>query len=222
MMRKLTAVLALGLALQGCGNTPDRADASASLQALKLLPTLLQRRGAPDPAQLTALRQALEADGKPVISVALPGLKFAALMVPYYPSKGGSMTWSSVTFETVTLKDGILQSSRGLGPDLMASVAPGIGQVSQASGSFHRIYEYLDGGDVARQVDYDCDFAAGGAQKVTVLDQSYDTRLVVETCFKGADRFQNRYWFDGGGKIRQSEQRLAPGTAPMRIQAIVE
>lgn len=223
MMRKLVMLLALGLALQGCGNTPDRADAAISLQAVARVPALLAQRwrGGADPAQLTSLRQALEADGKPVISVALPGVKYASLMVPYYPSKD-AMTWSSPGYETVTLKDGILQSSRGFGPDLMASSAPGIGQVSAASGSFHRIYEYLDGLDAPVQMDYDCDFAEGGAQRVTVLDQAYDTRLVVETCFKGEDRFENRYWFDKGGKIRQSEQRLSPGTAPMLIQRIVD
>ncbi|NBZ86854.1 YjbF family lipoprotein [Stagnihabitans tardus] len=223
MMRKLVMILALGLSLQGCGNTPDRADAAVSLKAIARIPALLAQRSAGDvdPAQLATLREALEADGQPVISVALPGLKYASLMAPYYPSRD-AMTWSSPGYETVTLKDGILQSSRGFGPDLMASAGPGIAQVSAASGSVHRVYEYLNGLDVPVQMDYDCDFAAGGAQRVTVLDQVYDTRLVVETCYKGADRFENRYWFDKGGKIRQSEQRLSPGTAPMLIQRIVD
>lgn len=223
MIKHLAGLALLAVVLMGCGNAEDSSVVSASLQALRQLPgqVLRPRGAAPDPAAVAQLRAALQADGKPVVSVALPDARYAALMVPYYPSRVGQV-WSSMTYETVTLVDGILVQSRGFGPDIMASAAPSAAEVSAASGSFHRVYEYIDGADTATRLDYDCDFAPGGAEQVVVLGQAYDTRRVTETCFKGADRFTNVYWFDKGGKIRQSDQRLAPGIAAMRLQRVMD
>lgn len=221
MRGKLALLLALALA--GCGNSREQADIKVSLQALRQIPGLiLGRQAPPDPAAIAQVRQALEADGKPAINISLPALKYATLMVPYYPSKDGAMTWANGSYETVTLRQGVLVWTRGLGPDLMASQGPDLAQISSASGSVHRIYEYLDGGDQPQQYDYDCDFSPGGPAQVAVLGLVYDTRLVIEDCSKGADRFQNRYWFDKGGKIRQSEQLLAPGAEPMLLQHVID
>ena len=211
------------LFLAACGNTPDSADTSLSLRALRAIPAaLVARPAAPTAAELAQTRAALQASGQPAIQVHAPGLNYSAFMVPYFPTKGGALTWSSGTYETVTLRDGILVWTRGLGPDLMASQAPSLAQVRAGQGSFHRIYEYLDGGDAVQSYDFDCDFAAKGPDSLTILDFSYQAQLVVETCSRGDQRFENRYWFDSSGKIRQSEQLLVPGMAPLRIQAVVD
>lgn len=219
MRQKLAGLFFLAMA--ACTSSSGRDGLPTVIGLIKLIPNALvnQREGL-SPDQKASIRRALEADGKPSISVSLPG-QLLLFMVPYYPSRTGQV-WSSMTYETVTLRDGVLQSTRGLGRDIMATRAPDVAMISSAGGSFHRIYEYLDGADQPMQVDYDCDLAPGGSENVDVLGLVYSTRLVVEDCTSGKNSFQNRYWFDTNGSIRQSVQFFAPGRASLTLQKIVD
>lgn len=192
--------LVVCLLLAGCGTAPERGDLLTSAQALGGLPGALLGRQADFGPEVAG--RSLE--------VAVPGLGFAARMVPWYPAKTGQ-TWIAEGGQSVTLQDGLLQQTRGFGPDLMAAQGPGIAQVRAGTGSFHRIHEYLDGGDRALQVDFDCDFSAATEGGL---------RVVTETCRDGDMQFQNLYRFGAGGALRDSVQLLAPGLSPMTLRAV--
>lgn len=214
----LLAVLAL---VAACGNSNEADTARGSLDAIKGIGALVSGRK-PAPPDVAQIRAALEAAGKPVVSVSWAERGYSNFMAPYYPPRGGVQTWASATIETVSLREGVLVQSRGFGPDLMAAQAPSLGQIASASGRFHRIHEYLDGGDRPVQMDFDCSFAPGGAEEVVILDRRYAANRVDETCSSGAVSFTNRYWFQSGGKLRQSAQILAPGLQPLVIQHIMD
>ena len=120
------------------------------------------------------------------------------------------------------MQDGIVVATRGFGPDIMTSIAPGIAQVRQASGSFARSYYYLDGADQKLRLTYACTFAPNGTEAVEVLGKVYATRRVTETCTGPDSSFENVYWFDDGGKLRQSDQILARGLKQIRLQRIID
>lgn len=182
------------LLLAGCGMAPEREDFLTSARALGALPSALFGSPATVPPG-------------PGLEVTLADLGFAARMQPWHEAKTGQ-TWLAPSGESVTLKDGILQQTGGFGPDLMASQVPDIAQIRAGSGSFHRIHEYLDGGDRAIQVDFDCDFSARSEAGL---------RLVTETCRDGDLQFQNLYRFGPEG-LRDSVQHLAPGLGPMTLR----
>ncbi len=221
-MRSVSAVkilFAVLVLLHGCGNSSDVITAGASFGRISGAGVSGANR---DASQPESLRAALEADGKPVISVTVPSLNYTALMAHYYPGHFGAMVWSSMTYETVALRDGIVTQTRGFGRDIMASQTPGLAQIRATSGGFHRVYEYLDGDDQAIQVNYDCDFVSSGSEAVIVLGRSYQTHKVTERCSSPSFHFDNIYWIDGSGKIRQSSQLLAPGLDSMLIQSIID
>jgi hypothetical protein len=213
-LRAIAGLLALGL-LIGCGSNGSVEDFKRTASGVS---GLLRR---PPPMDVAAERATVEAAGTRVIAVVIDK-RFGSYMQPYVADRDGKVTWAAQTLETVVTRDGIVLETHGFAQDLMASRAPTAAQVASAQGSFHRIYENLDGRDSATQRDYDCDFAPGSAEKVVILGLAYPTRQVVETCFKGEERFQNRYWIDQSGKIRQSEQVLTPGRPPMKIQHIID
>lgn len=215
--------------LAACGNGGDAVDARNSINAGKSLFTTNlfgPRKPAPDltrldPAAAAPIRTALEAAGQPAYAVGIPSRGYLTFM-GVYGQNGPVKTWVSQSYETVSLNDGILVATRGFGADLMTADAPDLSQVSRASGSFHRIYYYLDGADQTYSTDYDCDFAPAGSETVTVLAKSYATRKVTESCQAPNDSFVNTYWFDGRGSLRQSAQRMTPGISPVTLQRVID
>lgn len=228
-MRNTFCLVALlsGLALAGCGSDPEAADGQRSLLAGvklgSLVVNLAHKPGSEglDPTEAAALRVALTKSGQPIYAVSIVDLGYANLMAPY-GQNGPVQTWASTAYETISMRDGIVVATRGFGPDIMTTVAPDIAQVSRASGSFARSYDYLDGADQKYQLTYACTFAPVGTETVTVLGKAYATRRVTEFCVGSDSSFENTYWFDGAAKLRQSDQRLAPGLKAMRLQRVID
>lgn len=221
------AVLAL-VALTACGNDPVARETKASVPLGKALVTgltgLLSRKAAPaaaSPALIAAARAGLEQAGNPIILAALPKRGYLGPIAPY-GQNGGVVTWSGSSMESVALKDGILVATRGFGPDLMAARVPDISQVRRASGYFHRGYSYLDGADQGHFYEYDCTFAPAGTETIDVFGKTYVARKVVESCENPDSAFENTYWFDASGTLRQSDQRVSPELEMMRLQRIVD
>lgn len=228
-MNKIVPMAALlsGLALAGCGNDPQVQDTQLSLAAGFKLGSLVVRFGhkpgseSLDPTAVAALRTALEKSGQPIYAVSVADLDYANLMAPY-GQNGSVQTWASTSYESVSMRDGMVVATRGFGPDIMTSVAPDIAQVAHASGGFQRSYYYLDGADQKTLISYACSFAPSGSETVVVLGKAYATHKVTESCAGTDSPFQNIYWFDSNGKLRQSDQRLAPGLKAMRLQRVID
>ena len=221
------SALVLGFTLSGCGNDPQAGDTQLSLKAGVKLGSMALRLGrnptdqAVAPAAVTALRAALEKSGQPIYLVSVADLGYANLMAPY-GQNGAVQTWASTTYESVSMRDGIVVATRGFGPDMMTSVAPDAAQVARGVGSFQRSYYYLDGADQTTLVSYTCTYAQSGSETVVVLGKGNATRKVTESCAGPVSPFENAYWFDGSGKMRQSDQRLAPGLKAMRLQRVID
>ncbi|OZA04916.1 MAG: hypothetical protein B7Y02_16015 [Rhodobacterales bacterium 17-64-5] len=222
----LAAALSLGL-LAGCGNDPAAQDARQTLPSARMFTEAFTRTFAPnaakpaDPAAVAAVRQGLEQAGTPVVLVRVARFGYANLMGPY-GQNGAVTTWASNSSQTVALQDGILVATRGFGPDLMSARVPDLAQVRRASGYFHRGYAALDGADQSHLLEYDCTFAEAGRENIDVFGKTYAARKVTESC-EGPDMvFQNAYWFDQIGVLRQSDQHATAGLSTVRLQRIVD
>ncbi len=196
------AALLSGLA--GCGSDTDE---FAGARLLKSTATQLAK-GKPAAAPATTVtRAAVNSVTTPLLLLNVEGTGASALVVPF-GRNGGVDTWSSVDKKTVSFRSGILVATRGLGADLMSVVAPDIAQVARGSGSYDRVYFYLDGLDQTRREQFRCSLSVAGSQTIVIAEQGYATRHVVETCSGTSGRFDNDYWFDGGSALRQSRQRI--------------
>lgn len=223
----LVVVVLSFLVLSACGNDPAVQESKQSLPTGKgiaaSLSGLFPKKPAPppDPAALAAAGQALRNIGQPLVLINLQSFGVSRVLAPY-GRNGAVITWASATHETVALADGIVVATRGLGADLMTARAPEVGQVRDATGYFHRGYSYLDGADQRQFFEYDCTFARAGTEQIELLGKSYVTRKVIETCEGPESSFNNAYWFDESGTLRQSDQRVSPQLQFMRLQQIVD
>lgn len=216
----------LGLAA-GCGSDPIVQESRAHLpkgQAIGAMVSALfvkPKPAAVDPAAVAAVRQALVQAGQPVLLVKVPSLGYANLFAPY-GENGDVTTWASPTGQTIALKDGLLVATRGFGTDLMSAKVPALRQVRRGNGTFARDYYDLDGADQNRRLSYACSFALVGAETIEVFGASYATHKVSETCLGPVQSFENAYWFDADGNLRQSVQHAAPGLPTLQIARIID
>lgn len=216
------------LVLAGCGNDEAGNDLSAPA---KVLFSALQGVGKPtatanpnDPAVkagILAYRAQLEADGQPILLASNQTLKYGTLHAPF-GQNGDVVTWSSVGYQEISLRGGILIATRGFGPDLMSATAPGVAMIARASGTTVRRYHYLDGADQPQVLEFNCTLSPAGSESIEVMAKVFAARKVRETCAGPSGSFVNEYWFDSGLNIRQSSQRMAPGLDNLFMQRIVD
>lgn len=228
-MRKL--ILCAALVASACGNDRGSNDFAGAPQAIF---AGLQNKGAPSHGTVTAdttnpavktgilaFRAGLQKDGQPIIIASNTTLKYGALLAPF-GGNNGVTTWSSTSYQTISLRDGVMVATRGFGPDLMSSVAPAISTIAAAHGTTQRRYSYLDGADQPQSLDYTCTLAPAGSESIEVMAINFATRKVTENCAGPAGQFVNEYWFDDGSNVRQSKQFLAPGLGNMQIQRVID
>jgi hypothetical protein len=219
----------VALVLSACGNDTGSIDYAGAPAVFAALQGKGRAAGGvtADPndpavrAGILALRDVLQKGGQPIILVSNASLKFGSLMAPF-GGNNGVETWSSTSYQTVSLRGGVMVATRGFGPDLMSSVAPGIATIAGAKGTTQRRYSYLDGADQPQTLEFTCTLAAAGRESIEVMALSFATRKVTEACAGPAATFTNEYWFDGSTKLRQSKQFLAPGLANMMIQKVID
>ena len=175
----------------------------------------------PDAATIAAGRKLLEEAGKPVILMTDPGTGLAGFM-GILGENGPVQTWATPEYLTIGLRDGVMISTRGFGADLMSAEAPDLNVLSGGKGEYQRRYSYLDGADQTQVQTYDCSLHNAGAAQLTLLGKSLATRRVTEKCSGKQGVFENQYWFDAGGTLRQSSQMRVPGVGNMQLQQIID
>ncbi len=171
------------------------------------------------PAPLT--RESLAQYQTPMQKGFLPSLNMTAYFVPY-GQNGDVETWFSSDKKSVSFRQGVMVATRGFGPDLMQSVAPGIGTIASGSGSYDRVYFYLDGADQVVRREYRCELANLGPETVTVVDRQHSTRHVTETCSGKGPGFTNDYWFENGTFLRKSNQLLVSEWGPIQFERVID
>ena len=226
----LVALLLLGLAACGndkaagvLGGIPVKELAQATLVEVGLGPKPKAAAPAPppDPALLAAARKMLEDGGIPLFIV-----QSKTLGLQDYFSKlgqnGDVITWSTQNYKTISMRDGMIVATRGLGPDIMSAFAPTTEMVRHGAGATHRSYYVNDAADQGQRLDYDCQLKDGGTETISLIGKPYVTHRIEEACTGPAGSFVNVFWFDNRAKLRQSSQHLAMGIENLLLQKIID
>lgn len=121
-------------------------------------------------------------------------------------TNAGTATYATRDLTTVTLRDGVLIATRGLGADVMSAQAPAAARIAAAQGTHRRSYQFLADDDRTLTQDFVCTLRPIGGETPVIAGRSWPSRVVAESCEGATGRFENRYWIDRSGKIRQSRQ----------------
>lgn len=210
----LAAILAVGL-LAGCSNDPERGAGWANARAA--LKALAAARNAPPPSGAPQLTPA-QVDGSPIkLLLAVIEADGRGTALGLVSSNSGTETYSTIDGVTITLRDGVMISTRGFAPDLMSAEAPTGRQIAAGDGSHLRRYQILDGDDRTLSPTYECHLRGEGRETLAIAGRSHPTRKVIEVCLGEGTAFENLFWIDNSGKIRQSRQWTGTSVGNLRL-----
>jgi hypothetical protein len=133
---------------------------------------------------------------------------------------GTTVTWLSPDGLSLTFDRGVLVASRGFGDDLMGSDAGGAIASLNGGGNHLRTQDFLNSLDRIEQRVFQCETIATGTEALTIVERTYQTTVLEETCVDGGFSFKNTYWRDREGVIWQSRQWISAQTGYLGYQRL--
>lgn len=205
---RMGAALACLLLAAGCGNDPNARNLS-----LDLFNQFREARNAQPPAPPTQadVAQALAGTQGPLELITREDNSGWSMMLRIEENRGYE-TFGSSDRRTVTLRNGVLTASRGLGGDLMSSdisqVAPLIAARKPGQGT--RIMRFIGDDEQTAEIRFSCTVSVGGSVPVKTGAIDTSARQVTETCTTSAREITNVYLVDGAGRSIGSKQWAGP------------
>ena len=131
--------------------------------------------------------------------------------------------WRSEDDVTLTMRNGVLIATRGLGGGVVSASARVEGdRPGPASGGARQLD--IRAGDLdIRHVEFLCDLDDLGPERVVIVERAQATRHLRETCMAaGGGRVVNDYWIDSGGSdvVWQSRQWAGPEIGYIRTRRL--
>ena len=209
----LTAAILAGLSLSACTNA--RKD-NPGLSIIKNFVTPKSKDAVvSDPQQIAAaVNESLNAYSGP-LALATFEKTNNNVVLRQITSNGPYKTWAnlgSAERRSITMRNGVITSTRGLIRDLMSSdIEQSLALISaRRSGQVTRVQRYLDSENKISEVRANCTISRGGQAQVQVGHINRVATEMVESCQDGDRSFKNIYRVDSGGRVLQSVQWLNP------------
>ncbi|MFC2966996.1 YjbF family lipoprotein [Acidimangrovimonas pyrenivorans] len=199
-MRAALALLAAA-SLAGCGSDLGGQQQAGALKAV------IGARAKVGPTHLS--RAQIRAAGEPLL-LAESRAKHLRAYLTRLGTNGAVVTWVSRDDRTVSLGDGLLVQTRGLGEDLMSAAPPSLAALRRGRGTVAATYYFLDGNDQSYAVPVTCRLTDNGHETLTIAERPYRLHHVSARCRGGSVGFTNDYWFDTRGRLRTSRQWISP------------
>jgi len=225
-MSRAGLALAAGLVLAGCGNDPGATGGEAFLAAGRVL-TEQVRALRPGAAGAPPVSRAAIGDfPDPLLHARIPG-RGAEALLGVIAQSGETVTWATPDQITLTLKDGMVVATRGLGDDLMSAQVPDVAVLAAAgAGRALRRHFHIAGDEGRRREDFHCEIALLGPETIEVLERRHETLHLTETCADPATpatpAFVNEHWIEPGGLMRRSRQWIGAGIGRIELQRVVD
>lgn len=223
-MKRLVLSGAVALLLAACSSGTEEAPLQA--QVFANTRDLIRQRVAPSDTGLPPVTRAqLDALSAPALEVTAEKRAVAAyLQVNGERDEGaaGQITvWRTGDNATLTLRNGVLVGTRGLGGDILSAQVQVAGaRPGPARGGAHVLL--LRGGDAAaRRMPLVCDLADLGPETIEIVQRRYPTRHLQQHCSGPGGTVSNDYWIEErAGVVRQSRQWAGPELGYLRIRQL--
>ncbi|WP_319825137.1 YjbF family lipoprotein [Thalassovita sp.] len=174
------------------------------------------------PAQLVT-RQQLEQVRTPLLFAQLESAQTYATMVPA-GKNGDVVTWQSGDHRALSLQQGVVVATRGLGDDLMGSDADGVVAMlhGRATGQeYTRVHSYLDGEYQPKFQSFRCRQDAATVQNLEIVKEIHVVTRIEESCFSPDGGMANTYWVGSDGTVWKSRQWISPVLGYMETELLV-
>lgn len=215
--RHILALLS-AVALASCGSDQPAGTAYLTGMAQQVLGTLGQSGRAPDAAAQPVPEFALMELNQPLM-VARIASRNAVGGLSVVGRNQGFVTWQTGDGISLTLKNGVLASTRGLGADLMsADIAEVVRAIQAGAGTARRVHRYLDGENQLRPLTFVCDIETTGSGTINVLGAARSTREVTETCTSPDLIFTNVYWIGRDGLTWKARQFIGVALGHVELE----
>jgi hypothetical protein len=225
---RLTVSLVVLSVLAGCGNErnvgfqgPPLVATAGTLVMSEIAERRARRSGAGAKAKKPPSRAELEKDGVPVLRVAMASRGMDSFL-SVLDSRDDVVTWKTKTGTTFSLRNGVLIQTRGLGPDLMSSNVPTVGQLLQDGGTHQRQYFFLGPNDQPTRRSYDCTVTIVGPEEIVIFERKHKVTHATENCVRPqSGKITNDFWIEGQ-TVRKSRQWASALAGFVEFERVVD
>jgi hypothetical protein len=166
-------------------------------------------------------RDEIEKSGEPVLRAVIASRGLDSLL-SVFESRDDVIVWKTKSGTSLALRDGVLIQTRGLGPDLMSSVVPSVGQLLQDGGTHQRQYFFLGPNDQPTRRTYDCTVTIVGAEEIVIFERSHKVTHATEDCFRPqTGKITNDFWIEGR-TVRKSRQWTSALVGHVEFERVVD
>ena len=205
-MKLIFSILSL-IALSACGNSTELETGET-----KVLKIIKDKLDAPSgatayiDARKVVSRDIIDGVGVPILFVEIDRGQNGTMT--QYPGVGVGQTWLGVDGSTVTLDNGLLKATRGMGDDLMGSeISLAINWSDLEDVPYERQMAYLRLDNKTFIDEYTCTLTdMNSRDTINLFDADFSVKHVQETCRGAAGSFVNDYYIDTEGLVRNSRQ----------------
>lgn len=207
-MTKYFSKLALLILLTACTNTPEFE--TGEIKTLQLFKNVFSQSNKSKifvDARDLLNRKQIDAANTAVLFVELETGQNGTLTP--YPGKGVGKIWLGADGATITLDQGILKASRGMGTDLMGSSStfPPWKNISSNGAIYSRELSYLDGKNKIYRLTLDCKIKKYETQeKLEIWGVVFLATKYEENCHSLEQTIKNIYYLDAQEIVRKSLQ----------------
>ena len=193
--------------LASCGNVQNDDGIIAQIRT----GLAAKKQAAPPAPDIAALRaqftpEVMAQIGGPILIVQIPS-RDAVAVLTRVGTNNGVDTFLTPDGVSISLRDGMVVATRGLGFDLMtADIAEPLMAVKGSGDTAVRVHRYLDGENQIVAKSFGC------AYSVTAV------RQVTETCTSSSDNFENIFVMNANGNIASSRQWISPQIGAVLIE----
>ncbi len=212
------ALAALALSLAGCGNDNSQTFRGQMLREMVATSFRAKAKPQPFPPATRAQVRALHAD---VLLVTQPIRHVRAPLTPDAVN-GDVVTWRSADGVTISLRNGIVTATRGMGQDIMSALTPDISTIASGTGTVERADYTLNGLEQDKQASFTCFLSDLGTESIDLAQITYRLHHVAETCSGDAPTFTNDYWIGPHNIVRKSRQWLGTAIGYLEIENLTE
>lgn len=216
----LLAVAAL-IGLASCGN--DTAQSQRTEVFKQLVSGTLARSRNTEPPQVTVpqINQALATKTGPLALVTVESRKASALVIQI-GRNGQYRTYATEQRQTLTFRDGMITSTRGLGGDLMSSEERSLLSLvsRKTDGTAPYTMRFLTGEDVTATSQYTCAVSRDGTAPVKLGAINTVAQKMTAQCTGSDGSFTNTYLVDGAHDIVSTRQWLGAFTGYVSAQQL--
>jgi hypothetical protein len=196
------------------------------MRVLLLFLLALAACSTPDPVRVDinqlVTRAQLDQVKTPLLAARLTGPGTFATMIPVGVN-GDVVTWRSADDITLSLRQGMIVATRGLGQDLMAAdIADALQMLRGFEGAYTRVHTYLDGEYQTQFLAFTCRSEGQVSERIEIVEHLHPTRRFEESCFAPDLRIANTYWVDPNGTIWKSKQWVGPSLGYMETELLVQ